>query len=373
VREGVGIFGLVAGAIILALVGRYGIAVSDDPIDGAITAFLFVVIAIGAIGGPAVALHLFRTSSGWSRLWGVAAAVIAVTALVANLSNSLGAISGRADKRFSERAHIVQARKDDRGELERLVRERATVPVFAVTAEAAIEAAHAAVSAAEASRLAECDRRGQRCRDREGDEAARRTELVAVLRDKATSDRAGKLDAAIASLSAKLGTAPPVNRIDPLADTLGQLLQLAPETAATGQQIITVVVAELLIAFALIFYELRSQSPPPIPAPVVATQHATEPKRASPQTRTKPKHQLPEVPVGDVAKFAVANLRPAAGSSIPIGALYDPYAKWCESRSFQPVSRSRFEALFAELCDQSGFTRSSEGGTVRCLDLEIAA
>lgn len=74
-----------------------------------------------------------------------------------------------------------------------------------------------------------------------------------------------------------------------------------------------------------------------------------------------------------MAKFAVARLRPAVGTSVTITALYQPYLQWCEQQGFRAVSRERFEELFAALCDLSGFARSEESGEPCCLNLELAA
>jgi len=76
-------------------------------------------------------------------------------------------------------------------------------------------------------------------------------------------------------------------------------------------------------------------------------------------------------PAGDVAKFAVARLRPAAGSSIPIATLYRPYREWCEAHGFRAVPQARFTDLFEKLCDLSGFTRTTETGAA--LNLELVA
>jgi hypothetical protein len=59
------IFGIAAGLINTLMVGRYGFVTSDTAIDGAIAAFYFGIISLGAIGGPA--------SSTASGRWPVAA------------------------------------------------------------------------------------------------------------------------------------------------------------------------------------------------------------------------------------------------------------------------------------------------------------
>jgi hypothetical protein len=407
VRNAVGIFGSLAGAIVVALVARYGFATSDTRLDGAIAAFFFAVIAIGGIGGPAVAVHLFRSAQGWGRAWGVIAGVIAAVALLANLSNSLGAIAGRADRTLAERSSAKDARKDAREALISATKTRDALPAFTPATADDVAAARDAVTAAEKASKAECGdgdpkQRRLRCLAREGDERTKRDALATVLANKALSDRAAKLDADAAAAHRKLETAPPVANVNPMAETLARIFHVQADDAATWQQVATVIVVELLIAFALIAFELlaseRKGAPKAVPAPVAPAVEAYQslpPIHEAPPVELRasesvtpitlePLHpRRPRKPAvalietgrapGDVAKFAVACLRPAAGGSIAIPALYQPYSRWCEAHGFRAVSITKFEELFAQLCDLSGFTRSVVAGEARCLNLEIAA
>ena len=387
-RNSLGIFGAVAGVIVVALVGRYGFVTSDTSLDGAIAAFFFAAIAIGGIAGPAVAIHLFRAANGSAKTWGVVAGAIAAVALAVNLSNSLGAIAGRADKTLAERAQVADARKDDRAALARITAERAAMRFEPATADAA-QAARDAVAAAEGIRLRECGngdpkQRGPNCRQRETEEQTKRDALSAVLASKASTDKAAKLDADVAAIRARLDKAQPVASVNPLADTLGRVLALPADTAATAQQVAMVVVVELLIAFALIAWELLTperQSEASTPQVEIKASdppsEITPAAAALPAPRRQRKNAVALIETGrapgDVAKFAVARLRPAAGASVSITALYEPYREWCAQHGFRPVTRERFSELFAALCDLSGFARSIERGKAYCLDLQLVA
>ena len=225
-RNALGIFGLVAGAIVVALVARYGYMGSDTAADGLIAAFFFATIAIGGIAGPAVAVHLFRSATGWARMWGIVAGLVAAVALLANLSNSLGALAGRADKTIAERAKVADARKDDRAELGRITAERAAMKFIPATAEA-VSTSREMVKAAERTRRAECGdgdpkQRGKNCRQRETEEADARAALTTALASKEATDRAAKLDADAAVIRKRLDLAPAVAAVNPLAETLGR-------------------------------------------------------------------------------------------------------------------------------------------------------
>src|SRR5437899_12421687 len=121
------VFGVLAGLINTLMVGRYGFVTSDTAVDGAIAAFYFGIIALGAIGGPAVAVHFVGRRRWW---WGGAFALLAAVALCANVVNSLGALAGRNDKTQAERTRARDDAKDDKAQLARINAERAAM-VFA--------------------------------------------------------------------------------------------------------------------------------------------------------------------------------------------------------------------------------------------------
>jgi type IV secretory pathway VirB10-like protein len=195
---------------VVALVARYGYLGSDAAADGLIAEFFFATIAMGGIAGPAVAVHLFRSATGWARLWGALAGIVAIVALVANLSNSLGALAGRADKTLAKRTKATETRKDDRAELARLMDAMKTLPAYTPATAEDVAAARAAVKAAEDSRKAECESRGKHCRARETAEQEKRADLSKALINKAATDQAAKLGADAAAIRKGLDAAPPV-------------------------------------------------------------------------------------------------------------------------------------------------------------------
>jgi hypothetical protein len=385
-REAVGIFGLVAGVIVVTLVARYGFVTSDTALDGAIVAFFFAVIAIGGLGGPAVAVHLWKNAA---KLWGAVAGIVAGVALLANLSNSLGAIASRADKTQAQRAMASDGAKDDRAELIRISAERTKLPSArpAGTVEADIEAQRAS-KAYKSSNGCDPDQITAKA-TREACDAFRRLEG-----ELATAQAAARLDAAAAAARGRLAKAQPVGSVNPLGDTLGRLLSVPAEIAATWQQVATVVVVELLIAFGLLAWELlagRSSSPGLPGSTTTAPEHEPAPVETSVSVPLSAKRRVKDAPParcprpatpprkvalietgrapGDIAKFAVAYLRPASGSAVAIPALYQPYREWCDEHGFRAETVERFEELFAALCDLSGFKRLGD----ECLGLRLAA
>jgi hypothetical protein len=154
-RSAVGIFGVVCGLIAIGLVGRYGFKSTDIEADAWIVAFLFGAIAAGGLFGHAVAVRLWRLSQPAS----ISVGVVSAAALLLNLSNSLGAIAGRADTVTMERITKNRSIRAAETELKRLTDLRTAMPAFVQTdadaVSAAKRAADAATTAKEASAAAE--------------------------------------------------------------------------------------------------------------------------------------------------------------------------------------------------------------------------
>jgi hypothetical protein len=114
-------------ALSTGLAARHGFKGSDTLFDGAIVAVVFGAIAAFASFGHGLAA---RTWLDGHRLWGGIVGLIAVLALVVTLSNSLGAIAGRADTSIAERSRAADTAKVDRAELKKIAGQRAALPAF---------------------------------------------------------------------------------------------------------------------------------------------------------------------------------------------------------------------------------------------------
>jgi len=258
-RSLLGAFGLVCGAIVVWTVASYGYGSSDDPNVKWNMAFLFGAIACGGLFGHAVSARIWRISPSLSIVIGLVCGV----ALIVNLSNSLGALAGRADKSTIERVGLNKRVKSDEAELARLQRQRDVLPTFVPTDEAAVTAAKRAADTATDNRKAECGngdpkQRGPNCRQREIDEKDAADKLATATSAKAATERAGKLEASMTTIRQRLASSGPVVTVNVQGSALARLFRL-PDTeadfAATVQQFGMAAIVELLIAFALIAWE----------------------------------------------------------------------------------------------------------------------
>jgi hypothetical protein len=363
-------FGLLAGAINTVMVGRYGFVTSDTAIDGAIAAFYFGIIALGAIGGPAVAVH-FVAKQRW--VWGAMFGFIAAVSLCANVVNSLGALASRSDKTQAERVRARDDAKDDRGHLARIMSERAGM-VFVPATEESVQAAREAVTSAEAIRLRECGngdprQRGPRCRERETEEQAKRDALATALANKALTDKATKLDNNVATIRARLDKAPPVQSVDPLADAIGKLVHLPSEVAAAWQKASVVVVVELLIACALVAFELLGNEPD---APrKIETAAAPQERRDNVLPMVPPKASIASDE--HVARFMLDCLPRSIGDEVTWVDAFERYQRWCGEQTprITPLNPEMFGRELKALCKRAGIRTRAKGRDVYCVNVKL--
>ena len=198
--------------------------------------------------------------------------------------------------------------------------------------------------AAERARVAECDRRGPRCRERETEEAAKRDALAAALTNKALVERAGKLDRDAAAVRARIAAALPVQNPNPLGAALELLLGAGASVLTAWQQAIVAAVFELCLVGVMVIYELLGQKGQPAHQVVHAAAEAD--KKAILQmpiedTRTA----APAAPVvqlarrksvtknsssaGSVSSFFRDHVLRVDGERVEMKALMQSYRTWC--------------------------------------------
>ena len=139
------VFGVLCGAVVIAIAARYGFKTSDNDFDGYIWAFTYGSVTLGGLFGHALAVRVWRHNG----LIGAIVMAVSALALVISLSNSLGAMAGRGNEQQAERMRVADTVRDLRRGLERAETERKKLE-FTATDEAAVNAAKVKATAATA-------------------------------------------------------------------------------------------------------------------------------------------------------------------------------------------------------------------------------
>ena len=366
------------GAVSIALAARYGYKGADTVIDGVISAVVFGAIALCAFifDAAAVRLWFMRHYVG-----AVVIGVIAAAALVVTFTNSLGAIAARGDTTQAERRKAKTDSAADLADLKRIARERDGMVFVPMTAEV-VQAARDAVKSAEEIRQRECGggdlrQRGPNCRQRETEEQTKRDALAAVLTNMALTDRAAKLDQDAETLRAKLGKAPPVEKANPLGETLELLLGAAAAALTAWQQAVVAAVFELCLVGVMVIFELLGQAAGGGPSPEdwksnrepIPAQAVAKPS-PSPSGRTRPK---PAPALASVKAFIAERVSPVDGERVEMKALVQEYRAWCAGKGSGPVDLERFLEEVETVCRRVGIEIVNDAQRVFCLNIRIEA
>lgn len=382
-RVTVGIFGLVCGAIVVALVARYGFKTTDIEADAWIMAFLFGVIATFGLAGHAVAVRLWKHNRAISLIAGV----VAFGALGINLSNSLGAIAGRSDAVTTERIEHNRAVRAAEAEHKRLTELRSSMSEFVEVDAGAVEAAKRAADAATQSREAECKKRGNLCRDREADEREATDKLAKASANHAASERARQIEAQIAEQRAKLAKLGGIQTVNAQGSAMARLFRLPDDEAgyvAVAQQFAMAALVELIILVCLISWEAMAPAPsarredeagPPLTAGEVIAKNpspsAGEVERLPPPPRPRLVAAKKEPPAGPVPQIMTDALEPAKGQRVQLEAAYVRYASECKVSQREPVEPDVFMDALARFCKVTKIRTKLDCGRLYLLDVQL--
>jgi hypothetical protein len=379
-------------AIGVAFVARYGYATSDTLADGIANAFIFGMLAAGAFTCPA-----FATIAGRNKrhVWAFMLGVLAVVAIVANWSHTLGAIAGRGAVREASARKASDDEKDNRAQLARIDARRNAMQFVPMTS-AGVEAARQAVATAEHNRKSECgannEKRGRFCRDKENEGQAKRDALAAATTNKDATDLASRLDAEAAAIRAKLGKTQGIVTESPLGQALGRILTMDAAKAATMQQGLVAAIVELLIAAALVLPEVLRRDPP---IPQAPRTEARQPEARSDDREVEPEQRtiehepqpatraitgvqltrraLPAADVDTVGRCMIACLKREEGAETPATAIYLRYKRWCDEQRVAPLPMQAFAEQFAQRCRRPGIRTRRNENKVYCVNIALSA
>jgi hypothetical protein len=357
-----------------ATASLYGFMSAAGPYGYVKGAGLFGVAFIGCHGPAWIVKAKHRL--GWSGA--VFGSFVTAVCLGATLWGGLGTNATGGATLQAERTSVADARKDDRAELARIMQERAAMPAFSPTIEEAVQAASAAVIAAEAIRLRECGngdpkQRGPNCRQRETEEQTKRDALAAILVARAATDRVTKLDGEAAAIRARLGKSLPVIERDPQASAFSQLTGISIATSAALNAFWLSLAFELGAMFAMMLAYSNATTMPVEHAAIVAVEQPTsltDPVAAEPEIAA-----LARETTGDVRRFMLACLPRAADKEATWGAIYARYQRWCADQSPPAVAHdlNAFGELFGAACERARIRTQKRGSKLYCVGVQLVA
>jgi len=357
----IGTSAVVAGTIIVVLAARHGYVSSGAPASG-VVATIFALFAIGGLVGPAFAVYLWQRSRAWSILVGF----LALAALGATLSITLGAIQDRADeppvKRIvepiAEPEPIVEPVKvadpfaENRDALGRIKRELASLRDHDMITVAVVEAAKAVAAAATESRQAACSSnssgQSNRCSQRESDERKALGAVAEAKENRAATERVNALRVELAMIQRRLAGAPrpvieapraeapppviktrraqappPEDLLTKAAERtqLFQIPNVADVTAATWQKFALAAFVELLIAYAFVAFELMRRK---------ALQRAASSLKPLGRGLSRGRAVSAQTPARRIYEYADDRLEKQVGTEVAFSDVYRDYEAWCQ-------------------------------------------
>jgi hypothetical protein len=381
-RNAVGIFGLACGVVVIWTVGAYGYASTDDIAAKWNMAFLFGVIATGGLFGHMVTVHLWSIN----RFWSVALGVVCAGALLVNLSNSLGAIAGRASQSTAEITSKKATIKADQDEFKRLQARLDKLGSFIVTSAEAVTAAKTAADTATSRRKAECgennEKRGRFCKDREEDEARAIDAHARAAAAKAVTDTAARIEVDMVPIRERLRVAGPVQTANVQGSALARLFRL-PDTeadfAATLQQFLLASIGEALIVLSMVAFEIMGHEASP-PARPEKPANDDVPQQPDPvRDPTKPKKQAeparPKLVVAnsELVVMLVPALQTVAGEDSSIVDVHKAYAARCREQGRKPLAGEEFGAALMAFCRQAGIKTKTIKGMAYLRDVKVVS
>ena len=374
----IGAFAVVAGMIIVVLVARHGYVSSGAPASGVVVATIFALFAIGGLVGPAFTAYLWQRSRAWSILVGF----LALAALGATLSITLGAIQDRADEPPVERlvepiaepiaepepivepVKVADTFAEDRDALDRIKRELASLRDHDMITAAVVEAAKAAAAAATESRQAACSSNNggesNLCSQRETDERLALAAVAEAKENRAATERVNALRVELAMIQRRLAEAPPLVIEAPRAEAAPQAIKTrraeappqaiktrraeapppedlqtrAPErtrlfqipdvadvTAATWQKFALAAFVELLIACAFVAFELMRSK---------ALQRAAPSPKPLGRGLSRGHAVSALTPARRIYEYADDRLEKQVGTEVAFSDVYRDYQAWCQ-------------------------------------------
>ena len=231
-----------------------------------------------------------------------------------------------------------------------------------------MDAAKRAVDAAATAKERECGngdpkQRGKFCREKEETERGAGDMLRKATAEKATTDRASKIEDDIRALRDRLSIGETLASANPLGNALSLLIGSAADVLTVRLQAIVALAFELCLVGLMVSYEAMGHSCKP-----------EFPKVAMP---SRPKPQLiacnSSRPVGSVKRILTDNLDRCPGGKVEIAELGKRYQQICRAYGKSVVSQDAFIAEVEAFCGAIGIKRKMIDGQLYLVNVRLSS
>lgn len=392
-RHVLGVLGVLAAGVLLAVSAamnwRFGYSLGMTEADG-----LIYGAASAAADCFKALVPFFFFAAIRNRMWSqaLASAVVWLVVTAYSLTSALGhAALNRLDT-SGQRTVAASEYKDLRADLKRAQDQLSWVPQHRP-----IATVQAEIDQAKTQRAWSFTKGCTEINGKQGRDFCQ--QFHALTAELASADQSAKLEARIASTSAKLAKATGVSALadaDPQAAVLAKLASLViPGTKVEDVQVaLTIFVAVLLeigsgfgmyVAFAS--WRLNDRAAPrvpqmatlsqPAPAPLAEVEQPA-PAVAQPASgkarwgvandnRSQPAARQLTAPETDVERFYKERIEVADGASLTATTLYEDYCAWCEEQQKEPLALPTFGREFGDL----GVQKAKIAGRVRYIGIGL--
>jgi hypothetical protein len=285
-RATIGVFGTIAGLVLLSFAAVYGYNKGEgQAFERAQLAFLYMLPTGGGLFGFGLAAKAWHRNT----LLAIALFLCALAALGVSLSISIGAMAERTDGVEAVRTQVAQNVGSLQADLAMWRKELAGLIAADIKPADRIAEGKANEIAATASGKAKaCEEEGKVCKAlrTKADEAEKEAKTVSERRE--ATERKAELSRWIADGQKKADMSGPVRKADAQASVLAYMFGVEIETAAQGQRLALLIIAEIVVALANAYAEIMKEARVSAPAPVPADKEEAEVAAPAPVEADKP-------------------------------------------------------------------------------------
>jgi hypothetical protein len=369
-RKGLIVILAIGALASIALCAAFGWDQATEQKDRITQAFVYGFVALATLALHAVALRIWV--AGWRKTGGFIG-VIAMLAFIMTAFTSLGGLASRADRVVAERQDAIDTKADTKKQIADLLAEKTGLKA-PWTTQAAVDAAQRLANAAAANREAECAKRGDNCRNREGDERKALEALAAAQASKATTDRIIEIDADLKRLRA-VKTNGTIGSADTLKALLSPILGVWADVLTSWQKVAFALIYDLCLVALMIGIEVLGHigvARPSQPDMRKKPENVSTSEEPALPVNTKPKLVVTTAnPSGSVPSILTEHLESAPGKKVEIAEIGRRYRDVCKERGKAPVKQDVFVNAVDMYCRKVGIKRQTIDDSLYLMDVQL--